>query len=245
MPNHVWSAIPPPWDTLGPLVVAFNIGLTPHISQYSKLAKTLSRANLLTVMKASPRGAARLNRHLDLLVERGSDEESLRPYYDFEEHWTRLALLDVEEILRLACLFGLAIDAKTVARRVDKETVMALKQRFGKDAYIFAVKRAAFLPSGELEEARAVLGAAAPTKIGGEALCNAIEEHGMAGLRLCFHGAPAPLLWRLSLKLPLDIFPVSVTSTSIEDSNAVARIRSLFLKICSKEVDPRWVSCFC
>jgi hypothetical protein len=165
---------------------------------------------------AAPRLSSRLSRHL---IERlGAAGE---PCWDFTPARRRLALLPATEIARLARFAGCFLNARAIAKVIARSAVQELRQRLGDDAYVFAVKRAAFLAPPERADAP-------PPEAG------RIECDGFACFAHWLAGEPAAVAARLRLKLPPPGIPELPPATP--DAVQAEQVLDKVLK----EGDPAW-----
>lgn len=100
----------------------------------------LPHGALLLRLRASPRVAGRLSRHL--LAEWGLAGQYC---FEFGAGPARLALLDGATLAQLVLYAGLTATAAYVRQTVERDKVAALKRRMGEPAFLFALKRAPFL----------------------------------------------------------------------------------------------------
>lgn len=199
----------------------------------------MTRQGLLQAVLDCPRGLARLNRNLHLLVQ--GYESPISFHYDFRKPWSRLGLLEPGTMRILADRFGLGLHWNEISRSIDAHTVSLLKQRFGEDGYQFAVKRAPFMVGNLANYLSRELALDLDSELSGIALCKRIGTHGRRGLAINFCGAPEGLVLRTVLKLPAGYLRVPLESPP---RTVLAAVRTLLQKILLKEVAPQWQPCF-
>lgn len=237
--SEIGNILPVPDGLLFELSAEFNLGLLPHKSHFSAGAARLSELGVLQTVVSCPRGLARLNRNLHVLTKHY--DSPLPPYYDFKQFWTRIALLEVETMRTLADYFGLALHWECISRCIDSKTVALLKQRFGSDGYLFAVKRAQFMVGDLANYIGKGLELDIRTELHGIKFCKQIGGHGRKGLAINFCGAHPGLMGRTVLKLPAGYLSVPLKSPP---QTVLAAVRTLLQKLLVKEVAPSWEACF-
>lgn len=213
-------------------IVAFNSNATRVLtstdsSALSTTGQLFAQSGLLESTMASTRGRKRLNAMLPTLL----NDIPADWFLDFMEPRTRLALLDVSTLQRLAMHLGLAANAKAVAQCIMRPQVQAIKEAYGEDGYQFAVKRAPFLTvdcSTLLPEPETVCD-----------LPERIHQQGHMGIALCFAQEPKQLRQWIELTLPKEF-----TRTPDKGAANADAIWTVIRRLLTKEVAPEWAPCF-
>lgn len=109
---------------------------TLHDSWYAGLPD----GDLVVRLRGRPRVERRLNQWL--LDRHGLNA---RFWFQPEQPFERLALLDGERLLKLVVYTGLTLNAKRIQHTLIGDDVRLIKQSIGQPAYQFALKRAPFL----------------------------------------------------------------------------------------------------
>jgi hypothetical protein len=146
----------------------------------------------------------------------------------------RLALVTPPVLHRLALWCGLAAHRQEIARRINRDDVLALRAAVGEEGHRFALRRTAFLPGVRdiAEEERQD----AP-------LAERIERSGQALVASCLADAPPAILTALSRLVPQS-FAAALDPSALDRDAACDRHWPLVRTLLFKEIAPSWVPCF-
>lgn len=207
---------------LAAAIVEFNC--FPSRYAHASWFTALPHGALLLRLRASPRIAQRLSRHL--LAAWGLEGQYC---FDFSAPPARLALLDSSTLTQLVLYAGLTATAAYVRQTVERDKVAALKQRLGEPAFLFALKRAPFL--GGASPLPVALRRAAP-----EAFYRITLVAGLQCLAASLSGREPALLRRLLFKFPQGWAASFATGAAAPPPAASARLFAQLLM----EIAPRW-----
>ena len=114
--------------------------------------------------------------------------------WDFSEPRKRLTLLDSTHLESILNHAGAALLHEEIAREIARQKLAELIQRYGKDLYEFALKRAPVLVGSPK-----VFPAFPPP----ESLAVGVEQAGRTLFQYCFQQQPDSVLHRLELRFPV------------------------------------------
>lgn len=154
-------------------------------------------------------------------------------FYDFAEPRLRLALVSPAVLNKLFLYAGAAYCSENIAKVIDRESVINLREIMGNELYLFALKRAPLLVPEKPN-----------IKIPSEDT-HTLYQNVMTASQLCFEmvfaGAPHNLIRRLTLKFSKAIdwnFNISLTSNDRD------KVWTFLHRILIKEIASEWSPCF-
>ena len=121
--------------------------LAETLSRRPQLFRAMLEFNRSVTPPASPMGSAQvLNKAEDRLWARPAFRKaySMTPqsgWWDFSEETCRLALLPPGDLYRACMFFSAAVYAEEMAKAIDKATVLALREKLGREVYEYALRR--------------------------------------------------------------------------------------------------------
>ena len=193
-----------------------------------------ANGRLPSFLLSSPRSLTRMTRLLT-----GSALAPMLQEADFSSLPEGLLLLPGTQLRELAVHAGLALHCRTVAARVDRRDVRALRAAFGDAAHQFAVLRAPFFlrdPEGLAD----ALGAKAEEQSPIEELVSRVKLAGLACLSTCALALPLALGTLFGRKLTaLSSWGIAPSAAFLEDEQKYS-LHALLEKILRKELEPKW-----
>ncbi len=155
-------------------------------------------------------------------------------WWDFSEETRRLALLPAEAVRDAALRFSAAVFADDMARLIDREQVLALRQALGADVVSYALRRGRW-QVGSLRQRIAPGLAALP-------LPQRVLRLARAVLFAAAQEWPAPLRELWFQRLALD--PAEAAALPALDREQRRALWFTLKKILLREAAPTWAPCF-
>lgn len=197
------------------------------------------KRDLLALVRSDEARSSRFLGRLSLLGEPDkTDEESVwtRWALDFRVPRHRLALLPPDTLVRLARWFGLVRYREEIAKLIDRDAVIALRDEVGEEGRRFALRRSALLPASREENG-------AGRDADSRPLVERIRHSGFSAVAACLSDAPFPLVPRLGLTVPED-FAERLADRTAAETDEAARHWPLLRTLLFKEIGPEWETCF-
>ena len=155
--------------------------------------------------------------------------------FDFSDPWRRLALVQSDQLRTLLFFAGVALFSDELAKTLQKEAVLRIKEQLGERAYRFALTKAPFLLGGSprpLPTAEAVHANNYKKRV---------LSLGAHCFTQAFTGVPKGLTRRLQLKFPKGESPVFKEHA---ETSARGFFAGLLKKVLLQEVHPQWATLF-
>ena len=226
MPDLILKALVKGHDKLLPYLYEFNFSPVQYI--HPSWLESFIKPVLFERLRKSCRARKRLSA---LILRRFNLQQEY--CFDFEDQARRLALLDRDSLGRLIYVAGIALNAEGIAKTIERQSLLALKESIGEDAYWFALKKAPFL----LGRTSLPL----PERHDGESWHDYALRCGAKALESCVSGEPPALTKRVQLKLPR-----TLAHDFGQHPNLAMKHQASFIlqKVLLKEVNPAWAPWF-